>query len=369
MMFKVLEGELVKWIDDNKTEFAKKAKKYLYPGMRENKTEDIFERHGYIFPSQLNVKNLGKPFDAFNPGAKLKGKKLSVYPRLVFDHVRYISSIGYFELDIEEVLNKRVRDIIECDLLLYATEYWERRKGCEDPRIFSKNGKDYILYTAIGDWTYKNKKVEIDALACAQFRDNKCLRKDYFLLSSGDGETFLTFSNKDAYILDLYKEDASILLRPEFIVGGVDALENKVRICWRGRADLDRMVIYDMEPIMGTEKFEEKVGISTNAIQIGADEFLISWHGKSRLDFYYRNGFGIVDKDGNLLGITKKYLLEPDKNNPLEMLGSYIGVIFPCGMIEYRDRIILFAGVGDKRIGIFSAEKDKILERIEWLEE
>jgi len=29
----------------------------------------------------------------------------------------------------------------------------------------------------------------------------------------------------------------------------------------------------------------------------------------------------------------------------------------------------LFAGVGDKRIGIFSAEKDKILERIEWLEE
>lgn len=367
-MFEVSEGKLIKWVDDKETEFGKRVRRYLYTGMRENKVEDIFERLLYILPDQLEIKELmTSPLDAFNPGMKLSGKKLIIYPRIVLDHVKYVSSIARFELGVEELFDKTLRDrsSLECDLILFPTEYWERRKGCEDPRIFSRDGEDHILYTAIGDWVYGDgrlKKVKIDALAYAKFEEGKLSRKRYILISDEERE-FLTLSNKDACILEFRRKDASLLLRPELILRDVSTLENKVRICWKGKLDVEDMKVYEMEPAMGIERFEEKVGISANAIELGSDELLVCWHGKSIHDSFYRNGFAVVDREGNFLELTG-YLLEPNKNNPLEMIGPYPGVIFPCGMVGYKEKIILAAGVADKRIGIYSAERDEILEKM-----
>ncbi|MCK4245792.1 hypothetical protein KAX14_00990, partial [Candidatus Bipolaricaulota bacterium] len=121
-------------------------------GVRTPKVEDIFHRCCYIAPSDLLMEDYlrSTPLAAFNPGALLVDEKLLVFPRLIFDYYAYTSSVGMFELAIDDLLQGRIPKPLHTRILLWPTEPWEFGPGCEDPRVALWNEEIYILYTGVG---------------------------------------------------------------------------------------------------------------------------------------------------------------------------------------------------------------------------
>ena len=126
-------------------------------------------------------------------------------------------------------------------------------------------------------------------------------RKGFFRVVKGD-EEFVPLSNKDsAFVRPLGGSRYAMLTRPE--VKGA-------RICWRCVADVGEFSIDadSLEPVLAFEEWELKVGWSTNAVQLSSNEYLVGWHGVLKGDLSYREGFALVDGDGELLAVTD-YLL------------------------------------------------------------
>ena len=75
-------------------------------GLRKPLVEDVFKRVAYLGPEDFKIINYrrSKPLTAFNPGVILKDNKCLLFPRLIFDYYKYVSSIGFTELDIEKIL-------------------------------------------------------------------------------------------------------------------------------------------------------------------------------------------------------------------------------------------------------------------------
>ena len=87
----------------------------------------IFTRCYYISPQDLFITNYPRtqPVATFNQGALERDGKLLVFPRLVFDYYTYNFSAGAFKLDIEEVVQGRIRTPLETEIVLWP----ERRYG------------------------------------------------------------------------------------------------------------------------------------------------------------------------------------------------------------------------------------------------
>jgi predicted GH43/DUF377 family glycosyl hydrolase len=349
-------------VNDEKLELTKQALRCVEQGLRKAEVEDIFERVCFILPEKLRVEFAGnevRPRHAFNPAAELRGKSLLIYPRLILDELGVVSVIGGFELDVEQVLSADLSSPVECELFLTPAFGWEK-KGCEDPRVFVQ-AKKHILYTACGEWVYRDGKVRIDALAHAcldELDERSCVTLAH------QGKHLLPYSNKDACIISMRGGDAYMLLRPELRIRG--AFEGKLRVVHRGVFDSSSKEVRELSPVLGPERFETKVGCSTNAVELGKSEYLVGFHGVSKADFFYRNGFLVVNEAGELLGLTD-YLLAPDIKNQLESLGPYVGVIFGDGLVRYKELLLWIGGVADSRMGVFSCELDEVLERVRWL--
>lgn len=119
-------------------------------GLRAPETKDIFDRIAYIFPHELSLANYPRrPIVAFNPGAVLRGKDLLIFPRLAFDYYNYTSSMGFFQLDIDGLLEGSIEKPVEARIILWPKELWEFR-GCEDPRVWVDAGQRPLLYTGFG---------------------------------------------------------------------------------------------------------------------------------------------------------------------------------------------------------------------------
>lgn len=336
-----------------KEKIYSKAKDFIkeVKGIRKPVINDLFERLLYISPEDLVVTNYlrKRPFSAFNPGAILNQGELEIFPRLIFDYYWYVSSIGYFKIKIEELVKKE----FETKIIIWPGEKWELGKGVEDARVIKKGDEYHALHTSVSrrdgeilplqGYTKLNSSLEI-------------LEKKYLRIFKDD-EEIMPKSMKDSAFLEISHKEASLLIRPN--------IEN-IEICWRSKLLLEEGIIPadSMEPVLAFEKFEIKVGWSTNAIGISNDEYLIGWHGISREDLMYRNGFAILSKEGELLGITD-YVLSP--KGVIEMYGDRPGVIFGCGLVLSKEFVYWIGGISDYAIGIFRTTLDKILENVRWI--
>ena len=327
-------------------------------GLRRPRTTDVFERLGYVTPSTVHVSNYGakRPFAVFNPGAALVGRRLHVFPRLVFDYYQYVSSIGHFSLDVEELLSEGPPGAVEAEIIMWPRERWEFL-GCEDPRAHPVDGGFLLLYTGKGyyrvDGAVEGGRYR-DVLGVALLDGGlRVARKGFLRIMEGSSE-LLTWSNKDSALLEPRRQRGVILTRPE-----VDG----IRMGWRGVADLEEMAIYadTLEPVLAPEEWEVKVGWSTNAVRLPGGGYLVGWHGVLKSDLSYRNGLAVVDGEGRLEAVSD-YLLAP--RGLVEEYGDRALVIFGDGLVLYSDTLIWVGGVGDASIGFFAAELDAVLEHM-----
>jgi len=326
-------------------------------GLRKPKLEDIFERRLYIVPSDITVDNFQRsPVVVFNPGALFIEDKILIFPRLIFDYYKYVSSIGVFEVGISEVLEKTLNKPVHTTIILWPQLLWEFL-GCEDPRVYLFKNQILILYTGKGYCYRKEQLYRKDVLGFAELDESRrIIRKGFFKIVNGT-EEFIPESNKDSTIVGIHGKKAILLTRPEI---------EKKRICWRGEADISELTIEEssLEPVFPVEEWEIKVGWSTNVVKLSTNEYLVGWHAVLKEDLSYKNGIALVDDQGELLAISD-YLLAPQGLQ--EEYGDRPLVIFGDGLIKYKEVLFWIGGVSDYCIGIFTAQLDNILERLRWL--
>ncbi len=325
-------------------------------GVRKDRIEKLFRRIGYITPDQLQVTNYPRrPLAGFNPGAALLDNRVLVFPRLVFDYHSYTSSVGAFELSVEELLEPLTGRKFPTTIVLWPQRGWEVDRGCEDPRVSLKPNGFRILYTGVGRLEDGDSPGCQAVLAFAELdRKFHLERKGFFRVLSREGE--FVPENKDSALLEVHGEQATVLTRPM-------GLGNAPDMCWRGRADLGALTIAgdSLEPVLVPEPWEYRVGWSTNTVPLGEGKYLVGWHGVHRSDFSYRNGLALVDGEGNLLAVTD-YLLVPQ--GLVEQYGDRSLALFGNGLLLWKDHLIWIGGVSDYCIGVFVAELADVLGRL-----
>lgn len=335
-------------IEERLGEKAKEAAEEL-SGIRDPKTDDVFTRRYYIAPGDLLIENYlkSKPLAAFNPGALMIDEKLFVFPRLIFDYYSYVSSIGVFVIDIEKVLDGKIEKPLKTRIILWPEEPWEFGNGCEDPRAWLFKDSIYILYTAAS-----KRGGQAFAELDLSFEIKK---RGIFSIVSGGGR--FPQSMKDSAFINL-KNDQAIMLARLNLQG--------MELCWRAELDLRALTIDEktLKPVLAQEKWEYKVGWSTNAVELSADKYLVGWHGVLKEDDSYRDGLAVVDAKGELLALSN-YILAP--KGLIESYGDRPLVIFGCGLVKYEEFLIWVGGMSDYSIGIFITELDKALEKLKWI--
>ncbi len=315
--------------------------------MRGKRCEDLFNVRRIIPPDVFKISNYRrKPIAVFNPGVAIVGSKIHVFPRLIFDYYKYTSAIGHFEMDVEEFLNSEDFENLKVDIIL-----WPRGKaeflGCEDPRVYHRNGEFWIMYTAKG-FSGRGEGRRVDKLGLAVFDESFNLRmKEYIPVKLGN-TSFFPKTNKDSAILRFEGDRAIVLTRPE--IG--EELQG-----WRGILNLKEMVLEDLEPVLPPAWWELKTGWSTNVVSV-EDGYLIGWHAVVDEDLSYRNGFALMDDSGYPLKTTD-YVLCPKGLE--EELGDRALVIFGDGLFVHDGKLVWVGGVSDYAIGIFITELERVL--------
>jgi len=319
--------------------------------LRREKSISVFERRYIISPEDFVVTNYPrKPVAVFNPAALLLGREVYVFPRLVFDYYNYTSSIGFFKISIEELLEGSFKKPIEIEIMLWPKEIWEFL-GCEDPRVFV-NENIIFLYTGKG--YIDHNMVHRDVLAISIFDKKWVLKKKGFFKIVHEDETYIPKSSKDSAFVRLEGSKGILLTRPHI---------DDIMMGWRCEANLEELTIplESLEPVFPFEEWETKTGWSTNTVKISEGEYFVGWHAVLKKDLSYRNGLAIVDEKGCLLGTTD-YILEPE--GLVEEYGDRALVIFGDGLLMYEDSLIWIGGVGDYAIGVFIAKKEKVMQHM-----
>ena len=336
-----------------------KIKEAKYKKSRRSKAvkKNIFDRIAVISPNALRTTNYFNrtPIAAFNPGVSsvYERGKLDIYPRLNYDCVynQSPSAIGKFQIDLDRLFHTGDNPAFcSTEVVIYPQNPWEIH-GCEDPRVYQKNGNPHILYAGWG--TCDGEKKSVLALSSGK-------EKDYFRISSRkDMVECIPFSNKDAAILN-YSVDhrLDLLLRLD--------LGDKKLFCWSGEgwADTYEIIEDTLEVQIIPNEYETRVGWSTNAISLNKHEYLVGWHATMKQNLEYRNGLAVVDALGNLKAISD-YLLTPQGIE--EWVGNRYGVIFGCGLVKYNDQLVWVGGISDWAIGIFTVGMDTALSELRWI--
>ncbi len=332
-------------------------------GLRESKLHSVFKRTGYVSPMRLKITNYERQLlSAYNPGAMLIDNRLHLFPRLIFGYGWMVSSIGDFSIDPEEAISEVKGTSFDTKIIKYPTESWEIGNsgigGCEDARVSEVDGRIIMAYTAVcrfGEsaimplqaYAILNKDMELEA---------KTL--NYFKIVS-DKKCYLPISWKDSVFLDA--GEGYVLTRPTFMT------KDKVSsISWSAKIDFNtgEIPMETFKPILGPESFEVKTGWSTNAVKYGSSDFLVGFHGVG-IDHIYRNGIAVVNKHGELQGVSD-YLLAPSPSIE-EFYGDVPHVLFGCGLVQYKEYTIWTAGLSDYAIGIYAAKTSDILDSVRWL--
>ena len=327
-------------------------------GLREPKVEDIFTRRYYISPQDLLITNYPRtqPVAAFNPGALERDGKLLIFPRIVFDYYSYNSSIGVFELDINEVLQGRIKKPLETKIVLWPEKIWEFGHGCEDPRVQMVGESIYMLYTGAKHYQLRDQVIRKSVLGFAEFDQAFKVRRRGYFSTIGEQESVVLL-NKDSAFIEIEGSKATMLTRPD--------LQGEA-LCWRATADLNSLTIKEesMNPVLAPEAWEEKVGWSTNTVKLSTGEYLVGWHAVLKEDLSYKDGLALVSSEGKLLAISN-YLLAPQ--GLAENYGDRSFVIFGDGLVKYKDYLIWIGGISDYGIGIFITKLEEVLKKLSWL--
>ncbi|MFP3952159.1 MAG: glycosidase [Candidatus Bathyarchaeia archaeon] len=266
----------------------------------------------------------------FNPAMfKMKGKIHYIYRAMGEDMV---SRLGYASssdgLNIDERLDEPIFEPVN---------HIEKR-GCEDPRVTVMNGRCLMTYTAYGDIP----QIGITSIAAGDLEEKRWNwgRRIY---------PFPSEVNKNAVIF------------PEKIDGNYVMLH---------RIDPDIYIAYskDLENWFNSKVLMRARGGCWDSLKIGAagppmeiDEgWLQIYHGVDD-EKVYRLGAAILERDNpeRVKYRTRDYFIEPEEH--YECKGFVNNVVFSCGSVMHKDRVLISYGCADTVIGVSTFTLDEIL--------
>jgi len=219
------------------------------------------------------------------------------------------------------------------------------KRGCEDPRLTSLDGKLVMAYTALQEQDHRLLyQVSLTSIAVDDF-----LCKEWKW-----GSRLLPFPgirNKDAIIFPRKVDGKYVMfhrLEPD--------------ICQAQSDDLHRW--YDIKLVMAPRLKSWdcwKVGAAGPPIELG-EGWLFIYHGVN-FDKIYSLGSALLDKDdpGVVLYRSEEPILTPVER--YERFGKVPNVVFSCGNVLIDDQVLVYYGGADSVLCVASYDLSELLPR------
>lgn len=284
----------------------------------------------------------------FNPAAIYEeGVVRIVYRAMSEDNT---STFGYAESKNGLDISLRLKEPI-----YVPREDFEAKKtggansGCEDPRITRIGDTLYMCYTAYD--SVNPPRVALTSISLADFLAKKWNWSKPLLISP-PGE-----SDKDAALF------------PKKINGKYAFLHRLGSDIWIDYADnldfqnnkwLGGKVLMSPRAARWDSK---KIGIASPPIPT-KHGWLLLYHGISKDGTYYRAKASLLDlKDPSIvLARTTSAIIEPEMDYEKE--GEVRNVVFPCGAVILKDKLVVYYGGADKFVGVASIKLDILLKEL-----
>ena len=222
--------------------------------------------------------------------------------------------------------------------ILFPSNSLEKR-GCEDPRITLIDNTLYMTYTAFSDIP----QIAITSISVDDFLEKRWRWSDRIY-------PFLATTNKNAVIFP-QKIDGNFIMLHRIEPNIYIAYSRDLRE-WTGSKTLvaPRKGMWD----------SLKIGAAGPPIEID-EGWLQIYHGVDQ-DITYRLGALVLDRDNpeKILYRTDLPILEPIEE--YECLGFVPNVVFSCGAVLKKGKLIISYGCADSVIGVSTFQMDEIIK-------
>lgn len=285
----------------------------------------------------------------FNPGAlEIDGVVHIVYRAVSDDDT---SVLGYAQSRNGFRLTKRFPTPIYVPRAPFEQKHAPGNSGCEDPRLTRFGDTIFMFYTAV------------DAASPPRVAMTTISVEDFVALH------FDRFSSP-VLISPPNIDDKDACLFPEKI-GGKYVMLHRIQPAIDINF-LDDLHFDGQEKLLTHQPFvfprrgmwdSRKIGINTIPLKT-AKGWLVLYHGVSEYDGHYRVGALLLDLEHpeRVLGRSRHPLFSPEME--YERVGVVPNVVFPCGLIVRKNKLIVYYGGGDRVIGVASLHLPKLLKSL-----
>lgn len=309
--------------------------------------------------SNFNLRRVGGPIllpiaahawesrAVFNPGTVRDGNMIHMLYRAV--EGENFSTIGYAKLNATgDVVERSDKPVImrETDL---------EKHGCEDPRVVQYGDTYYIFYTAFDG--AKPKESMNARIMLAETKDFQTFHKigcigpdvqdkDAMIFSEPIGRKVVFVHRILPGIQIAFFDDIDHLIHPE------------ARYWKHHLENLHRHTV--LSPEFTWEYI--KIGAGPPPIRTEAGWLLI-YHGVDK-NYVYRAGAALLEEK-NPLKVVARFpypILEPEM--PYEKLGDVNMVVFPEGIVQFNDDLLIHYGAADKVIGLATCKLSEIIDAL-----
>ncbi len=340
---------------------------------RKAKSRTVLERFDGNPILEPETKHWWESKAVFNPGVIYEDGEVHIVYRAVGDSdvsvLGYASSVDGFH--IEERLDQPIyvpREPFEGAGLVYATPSYHQRThvpmeededyvsgggwgGCEDPRLTRIDDRVFMTYVAFDG--YSPPRVALTSIHINDFLAKNWQWKKPVLISPPG------VVDKNACILPERINSKYVIFHrifPDILIDFVDDLDFDGTTGWlKGEFKIrPRKAYWD----------SRKIGAGVPPIKTN-DGWLLIYHAVGERDpSRYKIGMMLLDLKAppRVLVRSKEPILEPQVWYENE--GWKAGVIYPCGAVVIKDRLLVYYGGADKVTCVASAKLDELLEQL-----
>jgi len=304
---------------------------------------------------------------AFNPGALLVGRRVHIVYRAIGDSD--ISTLGYASsrdgLRMEERLNYPVyvpREPFEgtsssrpVDVVEPTGDYASGGGdfgGCEDPRLTRVGDRIYMTYVAYDG--YSPPRIALSSIGVSDFVNKRWRWKKPVLISEPG------ITNKNACILPEKVQGKFVIFHrvfPDILVDYVDDFDFDGETRWLEAKDTIKPRKYFWDSL--------KVGAGAPPIKTDVG-WLYIYQAVDDMDplYHYKIGAMLLDLEhpARVLARATVPVLEPRAS--YEFNGWKSGVLYPCGAVVVRDRLMVYYGAADKVACVATAKLRLFMEKL-----
>jgi len=227
-----------------------------------------------------------------------------------------------------------------------------RLSGCEDPRI-TRLGDEFLMFYTAYDGV-NPPRVALSSIAVKDFVNHNWQWSEPKVISAPETD------NKNSCLLPEKVRGRYVILHrmagKEIAIDYLDDL-----------SDLQNEGAWlEKEQSIGPRKGHWdslKIGIAGPPLLVDQG-WLLLYHGVSEIDFHYRVGFMLLDRDdpGNVLYRSPYPILRPTEE--FERIGDVNNVVFPCGAVIVNGTLFVYYGGADKVVCVATAQLKELLAQI-----